>query len=519
MINPLRTLPVTLSGVVLTSLALVSTAWAQHHEHEEGMVSPDDALGHVAFQPACSESSAEQFDRGLALKHHMMYEQARANFREITEQEPECAMGHWGMAASYVQPLWPERPDEQTLAQGREYIMQAREAGAGDARESVLIEAVAAFFQASEGLGHRDRIEAWAEGMAAAYADNPDDLDIASFYSLSRLALAMGADSDKRNPLHDEAEAVLRAVWESEPTHPGAIHYSIHATDVDGRAENALELVEAYGEIAPRVPHALHMPSHIYVRLGDWDEVIEWNRRSADAARDHDVNGAISFHYIHALDYLVYGYLQKGEAERAQAVWEEARAVERHQPGFASAFHVAAMPARIAVEQRDWDAAKALPVREPDYLPWDNAPWPEGLSWYARGLGAIQTDDEALAEEAVERLAELRDAALAAGEERFATNIEVDRMILAGWIQHARGEADEAVALMEAAAQLESTVEKDPITPGALYPPYEALGDLQLALGNTDEALAAYEAGEEIWPGRRNTQLGMNQAREASPGR
>ena len=496
------------------SLALMATAHSQVANGMDNHETNGEALGSVSFQPACSETSARQFDRGLALKHHMMYQQARGTFREITEQEPGCAMAHWGMAATYVQPLWPGRPDDDTLAQGRQHIEQARQAGMGDEREAALVEAVAAFFQEADGLGYRDRIDAWAESMAVAYADHPDDLDIAAFYGLSRLALAMGVDSDSQAPLLDEAEAVLRSVWETESTHPGAIHYSIHATDVDGRAENALDMVEAYTDIAPSVPHALHMPSHIYVRLGHWDEVIEWNRRSADAAIDHDVNGATTFHYIHALDYLVYGYLQKGDAEQAQAVWEEALAVERHQPGFASAFHAAAMPARIAVEQRDWDAAKALPVREPDYLPWDDAPWPEGLSWYARGLGAIHTDDHELAEEAEQRLAELRDAAREAGEERFATNIEVDRKILAGWIKHAEGEAEEAIAQMEAAAELESTVEKEPVTPGALYPPYEALGDLLLALARPDEALVAYEAGESIWPGRRNTQLGMNLTQE-----
>ncbi len=498
--------------LLIASLAVAVTACAQQDEDRVTHEKDGEALGYVAFQPDCGEQAAQEFDRALALKHHMMYQQARDTFREITETDPECAMGHWGVAATYFQPLWPERPDEQALAQGRQYIEQAQEAGAGDEREVALIEAVAAFYE-EEKDGYRDRIEAWGRGMDEAYSDHSEDLDVAALYGLSRLALAMGEDSDKREPLHDEAEAVLRTVWDTEPTHPGAIHYNIHATDVDGRAENALDMVEAYADIAPSVPHALHMPSHIYVRLGEWDEVIDWNRQSADAARDHEVDGAISFHYIHALDYLVYGYLQQGEVERAQAAREEAEGVE-HQPGFASAFHKAAMPARIAVEQRDWERAKALAVREPAYLPWDDAHWAEGLSWYARGLGAVHTNESGLAEQAQQRLAELRDAAREAGEERFATNIEVDRLILAGWMRHAQGEPEQAVARMEAAAQLEATVEKDPITPGALYPPYEALGDLKLALGRPDEALSAYESGEAIWPGRRNTERGMERAQE-----
>jgi len=513
MITTHRLLPVAASSLLL--LVVACTQQEDNIQREDSIVSHDEqgeALGRVDFQAACSEASARQFDRGLALKHHMMYEQARATFRDIVEREPGCAMAQWGVAATYFQPLWPERPDEAALALGRQYIMQAREAGAGDTREAALITAVEAFFGESTGLTYSDRIEAWAEAMAAAYAEHPDDLDIAALYGLSRLTLAMSAAGDYQAPLYDEADAVLRKVWQAESDHPGAIHYSIHATDVDGRANNALDMVQAYANIAPSVPHALHMPSHIYVRLGDWDEVIEWNRRSADVARGHDVGGAISFHYIHALDYLVYGYLQQGNAELAQAAWDEARAVDRHQPVFAAAFHAAAMPARIAVEQRDWEVARSLPVREPDYLPWDSAHWAEGLSWYARGLGAVNTDDVDAAANAERRLAALRDAAREAGEARFATNIEVDRKILAGWISYAHGEADDAVALMEAAAQLEATVEKDPVTPGALYPPYEALGDLQLALDRPDQALAAYEASESIWPGRRNTQLGMRRA-------
>ena len=505
--------------ILLLAPVVAVTGCAREDDDAVSPTHDDQALGAVTFTPACDEAAMTQFQRGLALKHHMMYQQARTTFRELTERAPDCAMGHWGMAATYFQPLWPERPDEETLAAGRQAIEQARAAGPQDDGETALIDAVAAYFgEAGDEYGYSDRIKAWAEGMSEAYASHPDELDIAALYGLSRLALAMHDDSLDADNLHDEAEAVLRVVWEEEPSHPGAIHYSIHATDVEGRAGNALEMVEAYADIAPSVPHALHMPSHIYVRLGHWDEVIEWNRRSADAARDHEVNGAISFHYIHGLDYLVYGHLQQGNKKQAKAVWEEAQAVERHQPGFASAFHIAAMPARIAVEQRDWETATALPVREPGYLSWDNFHWPEGLSWYARGLGAIHTDNPDLAEEAEARLAELREAADDAGEHRYATNIEVDRKILAGWIRYAEGDHEQAVALMEDAAALEATVEKDPITPGALYPPYEALGDLLLALERPDEAVTAYEAGDEIWPNRRNTRRGMQQAREQLAG-
>ncbi len=510
--------PMLSPALVLVAFALAAAAPAQHqHDHHDYETHLDnaDALGTVDFGAACSDSAARAFNDALALKHHMMYQEARAAFTAIAAEAPGCAMAHWGIAATYFQPLWPERPDSEALARGREHVERAREAGPGSAREAALVDAVAAFFVAADDVGYWSRIKAWADAMADAHAAHSDDLDIAALYGLSRLALGSAADAETRNRLYDEAEAALRAVWEREDTHPGAIHYSIHATDVDGRAENALDLVAAYSDIAPSVPHALHMPSHIYVRLGEWDKVIEWNRRSADAAAGHEVNGAVSFHYIHAVDYKVYGYLQQGRVDEAEAVYRESMRDRRHEPGFASAFHAAAMPARIAVEQRDWEAARALEPRDPDYLPWDDTYWPEGLTWYARGLGGVHRGDMDLALLAERRLQALRDEAEAAGESGFATYIDIDRRILSGWIAYADGRHDQAVELMESAAELEGTIEKHPITPGALLPPYEALGDLYLALNEPVEALAAYRASDEIWPGRRNTLDGKAQARES----
>lgn len=473
-------------------------------------------LGVVDFGAACEESVQEDFDRALALMHHMMYQQARAAFVEITEAEPDCAMAHWGVATTLFQPLWPERPDADALARGRERIEQARATGAGSEREAALIDATAAFFRAPESAAYRDRLEAWAGGMADAYEAHPDDPDIAAFYGLSRLALAAPADNRRRGALLDEAQSVLRAVWEQENTHPGAVHYTIHATDADGRAENALDIVASYGEIAPSVPHALHMPSHIYVRLGDWDSVIEWNGRSADAAINHRVEGAISFHYLHAMDYRVYGYLQQGRDDLARAAYTEAMAHDRHQPSFAAAFHAAAMPARIAVEQRDWEAARAIEPRTPDYLPWDAAQWPESLSWFARGLGALHTGEIETARAAENKLKSLRNRARDGGEADFATYIETDRRILAGWLAQAEGDTDQAIEHLQVAGELEAAVEKSPITPGALLPPNEALGDLYMTLEQPEDALAAYEASDAIWPGRFNTLLGAGRAAEAA---
>jgi tetratricopeptide (TPR) repeat protein len=257
------------------------------------------------------------------------------------------------------------------------------------------------------------------------------------------------------------------------------------------------------------------MPSHIYVRLGDWPEVIEWNQRSAEAALQHPAGDAVSHHYLHAVDYELYAFLQRGEDDRALAVLEEAVAKSNHQASFISAFHSAAMPARYAVERRQWEEAAALEPRTPDYLPWDSALWAEGMSWLARGLGALHSGDLKGAREAEARLVALRDAARAAGEQAFTTYIEIDRLILTGWIE-AQEDPEAAVKLIRSAAELEGTVEKHPVTPGALLPPYEALGDLLLELGRPAEALEAYQASGEVWPGRFNTLLGAARAAAAT---
>jgi tetratricopeptide (TPR) repeat protein len=501
--------------LLIMGFSIKPFAMAQHmHINGDHAVQDDEEIGTVNFRVSCDNAVKEEFDRALGMMHHMMYEQARAAFEAIAEADPQCAMAHWGIATTLFQPLWPQRPNEEVLKRGWSQIQKAKELKPATERDRLLVEATAGFFREPETARYWDRINRWAEGMAMAYRANPDDLDTAALYALSRLSLAFVADD--RDPLLDEAEAVLRKVWEKEPTHPGAIHYSIHATDVEGRAENALDLVEAYGKIAPEVPHALHMPSHIYVRLGNWPEVIDWNRRSADAALRKPVNGAVSLHYIHAMDYLLYAYLQKGNDDKARAVFEEAIGKDNHQAAYVSAFHMAAMPARLAVERRDWQEATVLAPRTPDYLPWDDAPWPEGLTWFARGLGGVHTGDLEMAREAEKRLGTLRDQAKVEGEERFATYIEVDRRILAGWIARSEGEAEEAVRLMRSAAALEGTVEKDPTTPGALLPPYEALGDLLMDLDRPVEALEAYRAADEIWPGRYNTLLGAARAANAA---
>ncbi len=469
--------------------------------------------GKVDFGVSCTETVQPAFNRAVAMLHNMMYETARNDFEEITKTDPNCAMAYWGMATTLFQPLWGTRPSEEDLQRGWKLINKARELVDSD-REEYLVESTAAFFREPETAAFWTRIQRWADAVEVAYEAYPDDADIAALYGLSRLAIAQTAED--RAPLHDEAEEVLREIYEQRSTHPGAIHYSIHATDVDGRAENALDMVAAYGKIAPDVPHALHMPTHIYVRLGDWNEVISWNKKSAEAALNHPVNSATSHHYVHAIDYLIYAYLQLGEDDKIEPLLEEVRAKEPYQPSTVSTFHMAAIQARLAVENRDWKKAITLEPRTPDYLPWDAFPWAEGLTWLARGLGAVHTGDIKAASEAEQKLKELRDGAKANGAEDMATYIEIDRRILAGQIAQAKGNSEKAVELTKSAAELESSVEKHPVTPGALLPPNEALGDLLMELDRPAEALEAYESSNATWPERYNTLLGAARAAKAA---
>jgi tetratricopeptide (TPR) repeat protein len=256
------------------------------------------------------------------------------------------------------------------------------------------------------------------------------------------------------------------------------------------------------------------MPSHIYVRLGDWDEVIEWNEASAQAALEFPVGEYVSHHHAHALDYLMYAHLQRGNDDAARAVLDELRERENYQPTFISGYALAAMPARWAVERRAWDEAAALPEREPSAFPWDRFPGAEAMTYYARGLGSARTGDIAGATAALERLVELNGRAEQAGDPYWANQIEVQRLSVAAWIAHAEGDGSGAERHMRAAAELAATMEKDPTTPGDLQPPYELLGDLLLALERPEEALAAYDTSLETWPARFNSLAGAAGAAE-----
>ncbi len=473
------------------------------------------SLGKVEFSVSCSQTVQGGFDRAVALLHHMMYVEARSAFEALAAEDPDCAMAQWGIAMTLFQPLWPTRPSPEDLTRGWEAVESAKALGPGSEREAAFVAAAEAFYREPESTDYWGRIQRFEVAMQEVYEAYPDDRDAAAFYALSYLATASRADD--RLAAQAMAAKILLDIYDEEPTHPGALHYTIHANDVHGRAHETLEVVRGYDDIAPSVPHALHMPTHIFVRLGQWDEVIEWNRKSARAALNFPAGEFVSHHYPHALDYMIYAYHQQGEDEKAERVLEELRSEENYQQTFISAFHLAAIPARYHVERRDWSEAAALPEEAPASFPWEGFAWPRAITQFARGLGSARTGDVDGARVAVEKLAALKSQAEAAGEQVFATQIEIDRLAVSAWLSLAEGGEEEALELMRSAAELEATTEKHAITPGALQPAYELLGDLLLELGRPAEALEAYKTSLEKWPRRFNSLAGAARAAADDP--
>ena len=499
------------TGALLLAAASPSAGQAPPGEALSG-----EALGRVEFGVGCDPSVVAAFDRGIALLHHMTYPAALAAFEEVTRTDPACAMGYWGAAMTLFTPLWPNRPTPADIRRGGELVREARRRVAEEGRESMFVAAAEAFFLPEEELDYWARIERWADATTELFGAYPDDREVRAFFALAHLATASRGDAAAH---HEEAAAVLATVLDEEPTHPGAVHYTIHANDFDVREHESLDVVRSYGSIAPRNAHALHMPTHIFVRLGEWDRVVEGNERAAEAALRQRVgpNGEYVWdEFPHAIEYMVYAQLQR--ADDAAAL-ELIRVLDRTpdlQPSFKTAFHFASTAARYAVERQDWARAAALPSRTPPGLDWDAFPWPEAIVWFARGLGAAHLPGhEADVTESLSRLTLLATRATEMGEPVFAAQIEILWLEVAAWQSFAAGDRDGAVRALGDAARLERRTPKHPVTPGATLPALELLGDLYLAMDEPALARDAYDESSRHVPGRFNTILGLARASAA----
>jgi len=481
--------------------------------------SSDDATaahahaGAVDFPVSCNPAVQDDFNHAVTLLHHMTYMQARSAFRAIAERDPSCAMAQWGIAMTLFQPLWPTRPSKADLQRGSELVQKAEALKPPSAREQAFITAVGAFFRDPDSTDYWQRIQHWESAMASLHAAFPTDREGSAFYALALLASARPGPTLQEHSR--QAVALLLPILRDDPNHPGAMHYIIHADDVPGREEDDIEIVRMYEKIAPDNPHALHMPTHIYTRLGDWDGVIRGNLRAADAALKFPAgeNGELVWdEFPHAIEYLVYAYLQQGADDEAAKQIERLFATGKIEPTAKTAFHLVSTRARYALERQDFAAAAALVPREPAFIEWDRFPWPEAVAWFARGYGAARTGDTAEAQRAAARLTELDQHAAASGEDVFARQIRTLRLELDAWNAHAAHDDAAAIEHMQEAVELEGSTPKPAVTPAATLPASELLGDLLMTLGRPADAANAYRAALQRFPRRFNGTLGLARA-------
>ncbi|EPX83930.1 hypothetical protein [Salipiger mucosus] len=446
-------------------------------------------LGEVNFETSCNEQAQAAFQIGLLLLHHMMYRQSDSAFRAATEADPDCAMAQWGIAMTNFHPLWPGGPTPDEMAAGKAAVDMLSGMQIGTQREQAYVGAVKAFYS-GEDLSFPVRLDAWAEKQRAVYDAYPDDIEAAAFDALAQLTVApRGAEAV---PELRDAGQRMDALRTEAPRHPGGYHYAIHAYDHPALAEMGLEVARAYDSIAPKVPHALHMPSHIFTRLGLWAESADWNARSAAAVLEQHEGETIVDHYPHAIDYSIYAHLQAGNVEAAMGLLEDLAAHLNLQDSFGSAYAMAAAPARLPLETGDWAAAAGLPTSMNPALTWERYPQAVGMRWFAVGIGAARSGDLNAARTALDELAGLREMMTERGMGYWVTLGDAQAGAIEAWVALAEGDEARARELMTTAAETEDAVGKAPVTPGHVLPARELLGDLLLELGEPDAAARAF---------------------------
>lgn len=472
-------------------------------------------LGVVHMAITCRPVQAD-FDRALAMLHSFWYEQAQQNFAAIAKSDPACAMAWWGLAMTYWHPLW-DRPDASALAQARKALVNAGSAPQTSPREQAFVNALTSFYTGDG--DYLARTSTYETAMADVYAAYPADAEAATFYALALLASAQALPTDKSFAREKQAAQLLNAVLGREQQHPGALHYLIHAYDSPPLAYLALNAARTYARIAPAVPHAQHMPSHIFVRLGLWQEAISSNQGAENAAKhfatEMHLPGAWD-EQLHAMDYLEYAHLQRGADTQAGTVLRNLRAIERTSPqNFKVAYAYAAIPARHAIEREQWSEAAALVQEHPDF-PWAHFPWAQAITEFARGMGAARAGDVTKAQAAASRLQELQIAIDRGGDHYWATQVQIQQLAVSAWLAHAQRDDASALKHMRQAADLEDASEKRPVTPGPVVPARELLGTMLLELKQPAKALTAFQTALASAPNRFNAVVGAARAALAS---
>ena len=490
-------------ALALTVLLLAGATVASAHDGEK--------LGTVRFPVSCAPAVQPDFERAVALLHSFWYEEALKAFTAITTADATCAMGYWGIAMSVYSPLWAP-PSAAMLEKGSAALEKTRGLTATP-REKDYIAAIDTYYRDHDKLDHRTRAVAYEKAMEQLCQRYPDDREAAVFYALALNATAAPTDKTYANQL--KAGAILEKVFAEQPNHPGVAHYIIHSYDYPPLATRGLVAARGYARTAPSVPHAQHMPSHVFTRLGLWQESIDSNRASASAGKAYYTKlgkDAVWDQTLHALDYVVYAYLQTGQDKQARAVLEELGAMQKSEPeSFVAAYAYAAIPARLALEQHRWSEAAALSPASKTF-PWDRFAWGEAITSFGRAIGAARTGDAAKARAEVQKLDGYRATLVTAKQTYWAEQVNIQQHAAAAWTARAEGKNDEALKLMRAAAGLEDATEKHPVTPAPVVPARELLGELLLDVNQPAQALVEFEASAKREPNRFNSLFGAARA-------
>jgi tetratricopeptide (TPR) repeat protein len=464
-----------------------------------------EKLGKVSFQISCTPSVQEQFNRGVALLHSFAYTAAENAFQGVAELDPRCAMAHWGVAMAYFHQLWEPPIVPATISIAQKEIQRAQQIGAGSERERQFINALGLIYQDAATVPYRTRALNYERAMSNLASANGKDVEAQVFYALALLANACPAD--KTHAKQKQAADLLEPLDRAYPQHPGVPHYLIHACDNAELAPKGLAAAKAYSQIAPSAPHALHMPSHIFTRLGLWEDSIASNLAAREAAQQQSDLGE----ELHAMDYLVYAYLQSGrDKDAAQAIQQLKNMPKLNADDFKIAYASTAMPVRYAVERGQWaDAADIVP-------PAGAPPHVVAIAVWARGLGLARSGRAAEARTEIDRLRQIEEALQTSGNDYWATQVRILAREVMAWSAQADRKPDEAAALMRASADEEDAIEKLPVTPGPIVPAREQLGYLLLEQNHPDLALKEFETALADAPGRHGALQGAAQAAELS---
>lgn len=474
-----------------------------------------ELFGSVSFDATIPAQFQKDFNTAIALLHSFEYDEAEKMFAKIIDRSPKCAMAYWGVAMSNFHPVWvPPTPPE--LQKGLQAINIARSIKDKTKRESDYIEALAQFYEHADELDHRSRVLRFEKAMEEIYRAYPEDNEAAVFYAL---ALNAAVDpTDKTYSRQQKAFEILNRIFQQEPLHPGVAHYIIHNLDYPGLAEKALGVARKYAAIAPASAHAQHMPSHIFQRLGLWDECIQSNLVSVAAAKCYAEQAKIKGHWdeeLHGMDYLVYAYLQEKDYDSAKQQLEYLKTITEVYPvNFKDAYAFAAIPARYALERKDWKMAASLELY-PENFPWKQFPWQEAIIHFAKALGSIHLNKLDSASKELEQLRSLYQVLTTQKNKAFeAAHVDVQIKAIEAWIEMKNGNKQLAKELMIAAADKEDAMAKHPVTPCAVLPARELLGEMLLELNEYEGATKVFEENLKLNPNRLNGINGLNLSKQ-----